>query len=168
MGRGHAHALHVHGHSVIHRLPPHVKILAAVTSVFAVAVTPREAVWAFGIHAAALATVVAIARLRLRFVLARAAVILPFLLAAVFLPFVASGERTVVLGVPLATEGLWGAWNVAAKATLGVVTSIVLAATTEVPRLLRGMERLRVPVPLTQIATFMVRYLEVVTGEVAR
>ena len=55
-----------------------------------------------------------------------------------------------------------------AKATLGATTSILLAATTEIPRLLAGMTRLRVPSTLTMIASFMVRYLEVLAAEVGR
>jgi len=168
MGTRHAHALHVHGHSVVHRLPPEVKVAAAFVFVAAVAVTPREAAWAFGVHAAALTSVVAIAGVPPRFVLARLAVVAPFLVVAALLPFVAVGERVEVLGVGLAVEGLWGAWNMAAKATLGAATSLSLVATTEVPMLLRGLERLRVPAVLTQIATFMVRYVEVVVGEVQR
>jgi len=168
VGRGHAHALHVHGHSVVHRLAPEVKIIAAITFVFAVAVTPRAAVPAFVVQAMAIAAVGRIAGVPLPFIAARMLILAPFLIAAAMLPFVASGERITVLGIPLAVEGLWGAWNVVAKATIGVSTSITLAATTEVPRLLRGLERLRVPAVLTQIATFMVRYLEVVAGEVAR
>jgi cobalt/nickel transport system permease protein len=46
--------------------------------------------------------------------------------------------------------------------------SILLAATTEVPRLLTGMGRLRVPATLTAIASFMVRYLELLAGELRR
>jgi cobalt/nickel transport system permease protein len=168
VGAGHSHPLYVHEHSVVHRLAPHVKIVAAFGFVGAVAVTPPTAVWAFGVNALALAVVVRVARVPYRFVLARMAVVLPFLLAALFLPFVASGERVVVLGVPLAVEGLWGTWNVVAKASLGAATSITLAATTEVPRLLRGFDRLRVPPVLTQIAMVMVRYLEVIAGELQR
>jgi cobalt/nickel transport system permease protein len=168
MGAGHAHALYVHEHSPVHRLPPEVKVAAAFTFVASVAVTPREAMWAFGVYAVTLSTLVRIARVPVRFLLTRLVVIVPFLLVALLLPFVAVGERVEVLGIPLAVEGLWGAWNVAAKATLGASTSLLLAATTEVPLLLRGLERLRVPAVLTQIAAFMVRYLEVVVGEVQR
>jgi len=142
--------------------------VAAVLSVLAVAVTPREAFWAYALHAAAIASLVAVAGLHPRFVLARMAVITPFLMAAALLPFVASGPRVEVLGIPMAVQGLWGSWSVTARASIGVATSIVLAATTEVPRLLRGLERLRVPPVLTQIAMFMVRYLEVVAGELGR
>ncbi|HYH26183.1 MAG TPA: energy-coupling factor transporter transmembrane component T, partial [Blastococcus sp.] len=64
--------------------------------------------------------------------------------------------------------GLWGAWNVLAKATLGVLASVTLAATTTVPDLLRGLERLRAPRVVTGIALFMVRYLGLVTDEARR
>jgi cobalt/nickel transport system permease protein len=95
-------------------------------------------------------------------------VVTPFLLAALLLPFVASGPRVSVLGMSLAVEGLWGGFGMASRALLGAGASLLLVATTEVPDLLRGLERLRVPPLLTQIASFMIRYLEVVAGEVSR
>lgn len=168
MGAGHAHALYVHEHSPVHRLAPEVKVAAAFLFVLAVAVTPRDAVWAFAVDAVALATVTRTARIGPRFVVARLAVVIPFLLLAATVPFVAGGERTSLLGIQVSREGLWGAWNIVAKATLGAWTSVLLAGTTEVPRILRGLERLRVPRAFTMIATFMIRYLEVVTAEVGR
>lgn len=168
MGAGHAHALYVHEHSPVHGLPPHVKIVSAFTFVAAVAVTPREAMWAFGVDAAALLAVAAVARVPLRFVLARLAVIIPFVAFAFVLPFVGEGDRIRFLGLSVSEAGLWATWNILAKATLGAATSILLAATTEVPRLLKGFERLRVPRVLTAIASFMLRYLEVIAGELRR
>jgi cobalt/nickel transport system permease protein len=168
MGAGHAHALYVHGHSRAHSLAPEVKVAAAVAFVFAVAVTPRQAVWAFAVHAGVLTAVVAHSGVGPRFVLARLTVILPFIAFALFIPFVGGGERVDVLGVSVSREGLWGAWNVAAKAALGATVSILLAATTQIPHLLTGMNRLHVPSALTMIASFMVRYLELLAGEVRR
>jgi cobalt/nickel transport system permease protein len=168
MGAGHSHPLYVHGHSPVHRLPPETKVAAAFAFVFAVAVTPREAVWAFAVDAAVLVAVIAYSQVPARFVLARLMVVVPFIAFALFIPFIGSGERVEVLGVSLSRDGLWGAWNVVIKAGLGAATSILLAATTEVPRLLTGMNRLRVPATLTMIASFMVRYLELLAGEVRR
>lgn len=168
MGAGHGHALYLHEHSVVHRLAPQVKVVAAFAYVAAVALTPREAVGAFAVDAVALGAVVRLARVPARFLLPRMVVVAPFLALALLLPFVAVGNEVEVLGVPLSVEGLWGGFNLAVKALLGVATSLTLAATTEVPRLLRGLERLRVPAILTQIAGFMVRYLEVVVGELRR
>ncbi len=101
-------------------------------------------------------------------VLRRMVVELPFVAFALLLPFFALGPTVEVLGIELAREGLLGGWNILAKGTLGVVASILLSATSELRDLLRGMERLKVPGLLVQIAMFMFRYLEVVTGEMGR
>lgn len=168
MGAGHTHALYVHEHSPVHRLAPETKIVAAFAFVFAVALTPRQALWAFALHGVALVAVMAVARLRMRFVAARLLAILPFVAFAFLIPFVASGERMEVAGVMVSREGVWGAWNILVKASLGGMTSILLAATTEIPDILRGMGRLKVPPVLTAIASFMIRYLELITGELGR
>lgn len=168
MGAGHAHALYVHEHSAVHHLPPHVKVVAAFAFVATVASTPRELPLVFAVHALALAVAVGAARVPFRFLVARLTVVAPFLLLALLVPFVAAGERIEVAGLSLSRDGLWGGFGIAVKALLGAGTSILLVATTEVPQLLRGLERLRVPPTLTQIATFMVRYLEVIAGEFSR
>ena len=168
MGAGHAHALYVHEHSHIHHLAPEVKLAATVGFVVCVALTPREQMWAFGIYVALLGVVVAVAKVRAGFVATRLVAIVPFVLFAVMIPFVATGEQVEVLGVSVAREGLWGAWNILAKASLGAGASILLAATTEVPEIIRGLGVLRVPPVITAIASFMVRYLEMISGELSR
>ncbi|MFC6930394.1 cobalt ECF transporter T component CbiQ [Actinomadura yumaensis] len=115
-----------------------------------------------------LAAVAVAARVPLRLVLRRVVIEVPFVAFAFLMPFVANGERVRVLGVAVSENGLWGAWNILAKGTLGVVASILLAATTEPRVLLLGIERLRMPQLITQIATFMLRYGDVVTAELAR
>jgi cobalt/nickel transport system permease protein len=49
-----------------------------------------------------------------------------------------------------------------------VLASLLLAATTTSRDLLIGLDRLHCPQIITQIATFMLRYLEVITGEARR
>jgi len=70
--------------------------------------------------------------------------------------------------VPLAVGGLWAAWNIVVKGTLGVAASAIVAATTPVAELLGGLERLRLPRALTTIAGFMIRYADVIADEVRR
>lgn len=168
MSGGHVHALHVHGHSPIHHLPPETKVAALLALVVAVVGTPREAIWAFAVYATLLAGVVVVAGLPVGFVLRRLAIETPFVLFAVFMPFLGGGPRTAVGPLSLSVEGLWGAWNILAKGTLGLAGSVLLVATTEVSDILRGLERLHTPRLLTAIAGFMVRYLEVVAGELSR
>ncbi|MGH8945153.1 MAG: cobalt ECF transporter T component CbiQ [Acidimicrobiia bacterium] len=168
MGAGHAHALYVHEHSVIHRLPAEVKLVAVVVFVVAVAVTPREAVWAFAVYAGVLATALAVARVRSGFVATRLLAILPFVAFALLLPFIASGEKVDLLGLHVSVPGLWASWNILAKASLGASASILLTATTEVADILEGMAALRAPLVLTSIAGFMIRYLEIIVEELGR
>lgn len=168
MGAGHAHTLYVHEHSPVHRLPPETKVLSAFLFVAVVAVTLREAIWAFGIYAAMEAALVLLSRVPVRFVLSRLIAIAPFVVFALFLPFIGVGKDIDVLGISLSSEGVWAMWNVLAKATLGATASILLAATTEIPEIVKGFGRLRVPAVITGIASFMIRYLEVIAGELSR
>lgn len=168
MGAGHAHALYVHEHSLVHRLPPQVKVAAALSFVFLVAITPREAIWGFVAYGAAISIVALVSRIRPGFLALRMLGILPFIAFAFLIPFIASGQQIEVLGLSVSREGLWGAWNIIAKASIGAATSIVLAATTEVPDILAGMGRLKVPVVFTSIAGFMIRYLELIVEEIGR
>lgn len=168
MGAGHAHRLYVPGASPVHRLPPQCKLVAVLVFVLLVVATPRERLWAFGLYAALLAGVAAVARIPFGMVARRIVIEVPFVAFAFLMPFVANGEKVTVLGLRLSESGLWGAWNILAKGTLGVVASILLAATTEPRLLLLGIERLGMPTLITQIATFMLRYGDVVTAELGR
>lgn len=168
MGAGHAHALYVHEHTALHHLAPEAKLAAAFLFVLAVATTPAQAPWAFAVYAGVLAVLIRLSRIRARFVAARLLVILPFVLFAFFIPVIGSGERVEVLGVSLSRDGLWAMWNILAKASLGATVSILLAATTDIPDIVRGLGRLKVPAVLVSIATFMIRYLEVIAGELGR
>jgi cobalt/nickel transport system permease protein len=168
VGTGHAHPLHLPGASPLHRAPPQCKIAASLLFVLAVVATPREAVWAYGLYALLLAGLARVAGVPLPLLARRLVIELPFLLFAVLLPVVGQGERVEVLGVPLATEGLWAAWNILVKGTLGVAATVIMAATTPVPEILHGLERLRLPKAFTMIAGFMIRYADVIADEVRR
>jgi len=165
---GHTHQLYRPGTSPVHRLPPQCKLVAVVAFVLVVVATPRDQFWAFGLYAVALAAVAATAGVPARVVVRRMVVEVPFVAFAVLLPFLAAGEQVTVLGLSLSVPGLLGAWNVLAKGTLGVVASILLAATTEPRTLLLGIERLHMPPLIVSIMSFMFRYAEVITGEMQR
>jgi cobalt/nickel transport system permease protein len=168
VGAGHAHPLYLPGASPLHRARPQCKIAASLLFVLAVVATPREALWAYGLYALLLVGIARVGRVPLAFVARRLVIEVPFLAFAVLLPVVGQGERVEVLGLPLAREGLWAGWNILVKGTLGVAASVLVAATTPVPELLRGLERLRLPRAFTTIAGFMVRYADVIADELRR
>ena len=168
MGAGHGHHLHYHGHSAVHRLPAHLKILAVLAFVLVVVLTPRESLWAFGVYFLLVVVAVAASRVPVRYVATRMLVEVPVLGFALLMPFIATGPRVDIGPLSLSEAGMLGAWALVTKATLGLMASLVLATTTEPRDVVAGLERLRLPHQLVQIMGFMVRYLEVVTGELRR
>jgi cobalt/nickel transport system permease protein len=168
VGAGHSHALYVHEHSAVHRMAPEAKLVAAIGMVVAIAITPREAIWAFGVYAFLMVSIAVLSRIRLSFIAVRLLAVAPFVLFAFFIPFVATGETIEVGFVEVSVDGLWGAWNILVKAVLGASVSILLTATTEVAAIIRGFRVLHVPALFVAIATFMIRYLELISDELGR
>jgi cobalt/nickel transport system permease protein len=158
---------------VVHRAPAHLKILLLLGFVLTVVATPREWYPVFGGYLALLVAVIVVSRVPFRYLLPRMVLEVPFLVFAALIPFVAEGPRVVVpllggLDLSLSESGLVAAWGLAVKGTLGVLASLTLAATTEPTEVLRGLQRLRMPDLLVQIMAFMVRYLDVVAGDLGR
>lgn len=168
MSGSHVHALYRHGHSTLHHAAPQVKIVVAFGLVCAIALTPRTAIWAFVAYAVIVVALIAAAQLPPGFVARRAVVLIPFLLVALLLPIVGSGERVEVLGLSLSEQGLWDMWNVFAKAGLGFLVAVALAGTTEVADLLRGLDALHMPRIVTSIVGFAVRYIDIVGADFGR
>ena len=168
MGAGHGHKLHYHGHSAIHRAPAHLKVLALLGFALVVVATPREWIPVFGVYLLLLGAVIVVAGVPFGYLGKRMVVEVPFVVFALLMPFIATGPRVDVLGLSLSESGLWSGWALLVKASLGVLASLTLAATTEPQHLLRGLERLRLPAQMVQIMSFMIRYLDVVTEEMAR
>lgn len=168
MGAGHGHRLFFHGHSAVHRAPAHLKLLVLVGFMLLVVATPRSWHAAYVVEALALLSVVALSRVPPTYLAPRMVIELPFALFAVLVPFISHGPRTEVLGVTVSETGLHAGAALLVKGTMGVLASLTLAATTEPQDLLRGLQRLRMPDLIVQIMGFMIRYLDVVTAELAR
>jgi cobalt/nickel transport system permease protein len=142
--------------------------VAVLLFVFPVVATPREAFWAYGLYLLLLAVAARLAQIAPWFIVSRLVFETPFLLFAVFLPFIGQGERVEVGGMTLSVDGLWAAWNIVVKASLGLAASVLLGATTPIAEILHGLEHLRMPRIITAITAFMVRYADVITGEMTR
>jgi len=168
VGAGHVHPLYLDRRSPVHALAPETKIVATVLFTVAVVATPREAFWAFGGYAVLIAAIAAVAGVRAGWLLKRSLIEVPFVVLALLLPFLATGAETTVAGMHLSVDGLYAGWNILAKGTLGVLASLLLAATTTMRDLILGLDRLRCPHIITQIATFMLRYLDVLADESRR
>jgi cobalt/nickel transport system permease protein len=168
MGAGHGHRLHYHGHSPIHRAPAHLKLLALLGFMLVVVATPQDRWPAFVVELLVLFVVIAVSRVPATYLAPRMIIELPFAAFALLMPFVAQGPRIEVLGVAVSEPGLHAGLTLLVKGSIGVLASLTLAATTEPQDVLRGLERLRMPELIVSIMGFMIRYVDVVTGELSR
>ena len=130
--------------------------------------TPIQNLTAYGLFFTLLLILVRLSKLPYRTVFFRSLVEIPFVIFALLMPFFGTGEEVSFLGLDLYEEGIWAGAGIVAKGTIGVITAIILSATTSARDLLLGLERLRVPAPLVNIATFMLRYLNVINDELGR
>ena len=151
--------------TIVHRMPAPAKIVALIVFAVLVVATPREWFAAFACYLAAVVIVLVVARVPPGLVARRFIVAAPVVVVALLLPVIATGERVEVWGVPLAVEGMWGAWALLAKAIPTLGAAIALSATTDPRRIVQALETLRLPRQLTSILAFMVRYLDLIVDE---
>ncbi|MGH3872368.1 MAG: cobalt ECF transporter T component CbiQ [Pseudonocardiaceae bacterium] len=152
----------------VHRMAPQCKVAATALFVLAVASTPSGVYWPYLWYLLLLSAVVAVAALPPWILVRRLVVEVPFLLFVLALPVLGAPPQLTVLGMDLSIPGLHTAAAIALKATFGLLTTGILAATTPLPEIITGLERLRVPRVFTAVASFMVRYTEVLLAELAR
>lgn len=154
--------------SPVHELDPRVKIVAAILLIVVVVLTPPVRIVEFLGLAGLLAAIAVLGRLPLGVVLARASLVLPFAATiALFAPLTRSGGSLSAGGLAGAYGGGgWiAAWAVLSKAWLSALVTVLLSATTTMPRLIRGLEALRVPDVFITLFSFLSRYVGVFRGQ---
>jgi cobalt/nickel transport system permease protein len=156
--------------SPVHRLDARAKLLG-LAGLTVVAATSPAGAWPLLAGCAVLLGAVALgARVPARTVWRRARVVLPLvLLAAASVPFLRQGGDVHRIG-PLSVHdaGLTVFGAAAAKAAVGTLSAVLLAATTTVTAALDGLRRLRAPAALVAIAGVTWRYVFVLCEELAR
>jgi cobalt/nickel transport system permease protein len=142
--------------TALHDAAPEAKVLALLVFALSVAFVPAGAWWPFAVDACVVLAVAAWGRVPPRMLAVRLVIEIPFVAFVVVLPLVAGHEGLLLAGA------------ITAKATLVVLATGVLSATTTAPEIVAGLERLRVPPTFTAIGALAVRYLQVVLDELRR
>ena len=137
--------------SPVHRLHPVAKVVAALGMLVAIATMAKPAWPLTAIYFAMLSTGVLAARLPMLRLLVGAAVVLPFA-CAIGAVSILSGDpnRAIMLVV---------------RGYLSSLTALLLVASTPLPELLGGLDRLGAPAFLLQVMQFLYRYLMVLREE---
>jgi cobalt/nickel transport system permease protein len=142
--------------TALHDAAPEAKVVALLVFALSVAFVPAGVWWPFAVDAVVVVGLAAWGRVPPRSLALRLVVEIPFIAFVVVLPFVAGHEGLLLAGA------------IVAKATLVVLATGVLSATTTAPEIVSGLERLRVPPTFTAIGALAVRYLQTVMDELRR
>jgi len=160
--------LYLHRHSVAHLLPSHLKILAVLAFISVSVSTPITRWPAFIAFFLLLVATAYASKIPLPLLFKRALIEIPFIFFAILMPFFGTGEKFEIAGIELYREGLLAGISIVVKGTLGVLAAVILSTTTTAREILRGLERLKLPAVMVQIASFMLRYVNVVNDEMER
>lgn len=159
--------------SPVHALDGRVKFILAVAFILTVSLTPYGAWPVYLLLLSLVLSVEVLSGLGVGYVLRRASLALPFVLAAFPLLFTTPGMA--LLNLPVGpwiltptTEGALRFGNVAVKSWLSVQATIVLAASTPFPDLLLAMRAVRIPRLMVAMFGLMWRYLFVLADEALR
>jgi cobalt/nickel transport system permease protein len=171
----HLHALDAYRPraSFIHRLDARVKLVLTLLFIVATALTPDRAWLAYVLLTGLALGVTVASRLGVGFVQRRAAVALPFALAALTVMFSTPGRSLLTMQVlgwdaALTDAGLIRFASIVLKSWLSVQMAVMLTASTPFPALLQAMRSLRVPKVMVATLGFTYRYAFVIGDEALR
>jgi cobalt/nickel transport system permease protein len=159
--------------SPIHSMDGRVKFVLAVAFILTASLTPLAAWPVYILLFALILSVEILSGLGVGYVLKRASLALPFVLAA--LPVIFTTQGTVLFTIHIASwtltaslEGLARFASVVLKSWLSVQAAIVLASSTPFPELLQAMRAVGIPRLLVGMFGLMWRYLFVLVDEALR
>lgn len=149
--------------SPVHDMDPRAKVAMVLVLVLGVVSTPPMRAGEFAAVTAMLLAVLLLARLPLRPVLLRSALVIPLAGGiALFAPLGSFEGPWSLSGVAQAYIAGWPVmWGVLSKAWLSALSALLLAATTPAPRLFAGLRALGMPTIFITMLTFLYRYTDV-------
>ncbi len=160
--------LYIHRHTSIHQLAPETKILSIFLFILVVVATPIQNFLSYIFYFLVVVALTRMAQIPLRTLIVRSLIEIPFIFFALLMPFFGTGEKVELFGLQLYQEGLLAGAAIVAKGTIGVMMGILLSTTTTAREILEGLTKLRIPAPILGIASFMIRYVNVVNDELGR
>lgn len=159
--------------SLIHQLDPRVKFVLTIVFILTVALTPHGAWPVYIILFSLILAIEVLSEIGVGYVLKRASLALPFVLAA--LPVIFTLEGQILARLPIGPwtltiyqPGVERFISIALKSWISVQAAIVLATSTPFPELLSAMRAVRIPRLLVAIFGLMWRYLFVLADETLR
>lgn len=160
-----------HGSSPVHLLDPRAKVVAVFLFILSTNLVPDRSWALFAALLLVLYCVILTARMGLGLVVRRSLAALPFVLAALAIPFTTQGSEWFALpglGWTVTVEGAERFASILLRFWIAIQAAILLAAVTPFPDMLWALGKLRLPSALVSIIGFMYRYIFVIGDEAMR
>ena len=152
-------------------MSPQLKILSTLLIVISIAFSKIINPFQIISHAVIVFLIIRFSNIPLKTYLKRLTLDIPFILFALFLPFLSSGNNDMVFTLftfEIYRTGLLEMFAILFKATAGLSMGIVLTATTTNIELIYGLQKLKVPPIIIAIMSFSIRYIDVFIDEFKR
>ena len=167
----HHHHLELHKLSRLSKVKPQTKLLGIFLIILSIAFFSMNNLKLFMIHICCVVYLLFISKISFKTYLKRLSIDIPFVLFAIFLPFISKGNGKIFgeyLGLTIYETGLIEMRNLIFKITLCVTLAIILTATTSTIELIYGMQKLKISPLLISIFSFAIRYIDVFIDELKR
>ncbi len=138
---------------ILQKIDPRIKIISALFFVFLVNITPFTKAFSLIYYAFILVLAILLAKAPLLRLARKSLVSLPFIILFAFFSLFYHRSQP------------WFSVIIVVKAYLSILAMILLISTTSFSHFLKALQKLKVPVILVMILSFMYRYLFVITDE---
>jgi cobalt/nickel transport system permease protein len=157
------------GSSLVHRLDPRARLVAALGFILAVNLMPTRARPLYLPYLGLGLAVIVVSQVGVGYIFKRALLGLPFTLAGLPLAFSMPGPRLVEWGcLGLSSAGSLHLASLALKSWLSLQMALVLVTTTPFADLLWALRALRLPRTLVAVTGLMYRYLFILIDQATR
>ncbi len=171
METSHSHHLEIHSNSYLVKIKPEIKLISFFFIILSIAFLSLENNLTTIIQAVIVLSLLKVSKLKFNTYLKRLSIDIPFILFALFLPFVSKGDGeilTSLFNISIYKTGVNEMTSILIKITLCVTLAIILTATTSNIEIIYGLQKLKVSPLLVSIFSFAIRYIDVFIDEVKR
>tara|TARA_Y100000816_G_scaffold253486_1_gene205078 strand:- start:18 stop:782 length:765 start_codon:yes stop_codon:yes gene_type:complete len=171
METSHSHHLETHSDSYLVKVKPEIKLLSFFVIILSIAFLSLENNFFVVLQTVIVTGLLIISKLQFKTYLKRLSIDIPFILFALFLPFISKGNGdvlTTLFNFSIYKTGVNEMISILIKITLCVTLAIILTATTSNIEIIYGLQKLKVSPLLISILSFAIRYIDVFIDEVKR
>ena len=167
----HSHHLEIHSSSLLSQLKPEIKIVSTFMIVLSIAFLSLDNTVSIMVQTLIVLLMINLSKIKVSTYFKRLSIDIPFVLFALFLPFLSKGDNTVIFeffSLRIYETGFYEMISILIKITLCVSLAIVLTATTSNIEIIYGLQKLKISPLLISILSFAIRYIDVFIDEFKR